>query len=207
MSPENRPIYNADRKHALRHVEAALADGRIDVEDFEELSQAITEAESHDVLDDIIDRSRRLSTTGVQANGHSQEVAATMGGAVDTTNSESKTSWFSNIERKGNWTVNDGSAYETIFGEIILDMREATAAQAEVTLRTHAFAGNICVIVSPGVEVINQIETVMSEVKDNLEPGVPGAARIILTGRCIMGTIKLLSRHAGERLPFGFKSM
>lgn len=207
MSNENRPIYNADRKQALRHVEAALTAGRIDVEDFEELSQAINDATSHDILDDIIERSQRLSTTGVPPALPAQNASASMGGAVETHQPERQTSWFSNIERKGTWTVTNGTSYETIFGEIILDMREATAAQAEVTLRTHTFVGNVCVIVSPGVEVINRIETVMSDIKNNLEPPAPGAARIILTGRCIMGTIKLLSRHPGEKLPFGFKSL
>ncbi|AIT62305.1 DUF1707 SHOCT-like domain-containing protein [Corynebacterium doosanense] len=189
------PIFNADRKHAMRHVDQALTDGRIDIEDYDELTRAIADADSRSTLDAIIERSQTLSTTGVSA------------AVPATTTAEHPSVWFSNIRREGRWTVTDGSTFTAYGGEVLLDLREATATAPSLTLTANAYGGNVCIIVSPGVEVVSQINTVMGETKDKSAPALPGAARVTLTGTCVLGTVKIISLEQGQRVPFGFLSL
>lgn len=195
------PIYNADRKHAMRLVEQALSDGRIDFEDYDELTRAIADAPDRRTLDDIIDRSHRLSTTGVPAPRQDHSPAATNSGA------EHPSSWFGAIRRQGRWTAISGSTYSAYLGEVVLDLREATASEPDITLTANAYLGNVCVIVSPGVDVASHINVVMGDTKDKSAPAVAGAARVTLRGTCVMGSVKIISLEPGKRLPFGFTSL
>lgn len=208
-------IFNADRKHAMRFVDHALHEGRIDIEDYEELTQAILDATTQAQLNLIIERSQRLSTTDLappapapRPSPAPQHGPAPRPGAVPATVApEVQSTWFSNLRREGRWMVVDGSSYTANIGELVLDMREATASQPQVTITANAYVGNVRVVVSPGVGVISRIETVMAETKNKAEPHRPGMAHITLIGRCVMGTVKIISRQPGERLPFGFVNL
>lgn len=204
----DRPIFNADRKHAMREVERALKDGRIDFEDYDELTSAIAQAPDHATLEHIVRRSRELSTTGSPAEPRrAAPVEQRPGGQLHALSAENASSFGGDVRREGRWTVIDGSRYTSTLGNVFLDMRSATASVPEVTLTTTAYLGNVSVIVSPGVAVINRINTILGEVKDKLEPPVPGGARITLTGTCLMGHVKLLSLPPEARVPFAFKHL
>ena len=193
-------IFNADRKHAMRHVDAALSEGRIDIEDYDELTKAIADATDRRTLDGIIERAQSLSTTGVAPSTPARRSS----GALSTGEPEVISTWFSNLHRHGKWNVIHNSSYTASFGELVLDMREATASHPEITITTNAYLGNVCIIVSRGVGVVNRIDTIMADTKEKADPHRPGMAVITLTGRCVMGTVKTISREPGEKLPFGF---
>ena len=198
-------IFNADRKHAMRFVDQALNEGRIDIEDYDELTRAIVTASSQAQLDSIIERAQRLSTTGLARPMPAPSRRATTAPAV--TEPEIVSTWFGNLRREGRWLVIDGSSYTVSMGELLLDMREATASHPQVTITTNAYGGNVCVVVSPGVGVVNRIDTVLAETKDKSSPHQPGMAVITLTGNCVLGTVKIISRQPREKLPFGFVNL
>lgn len=198
-SPQRR-VYNADRKHAMRHLDQAIADGRLDIEDYEEFSGVIARTEDMGELEDVVRRIRSLSTTGVPApQMHSPAPAHTR--------PEEKTAWFANIERTGAWTVVDGAKYTATLGTVFLDMREATSSAPVVRVNVNVHLGSARIVVSPGVVVESEAELIMSDTpKINIDPPAPGAARIIVTGRIILGDLKVISRDPGQRLPLGFKN-
>ncbi len=198
-------IFNADRKHAMRFVDQALHEGRIDIEDYDELTRAIVNATSQAQLSAIIERSQHLSTTNVAHPVPNPARRATPPPAA--IQAEIMSTWFSNLRREGRWLVIDGSSYTVNLGELLLDMREATASHPQVTITANAYGGNVCVVVSPGVGVVNRIETLLAETKDKSAPHQPGMAMVTLTGRCVMGTVKIISRQPGEKLPFGFVNL
>lgn len=199
-SPQRR-VYNADRKQALRHLDQAIADGRLDIQDYEEFSGVIARTEDMGELEDVVRRVQSLSTTGVPApQMHSPAPAHTR--------PEDKTAWFANIERTGAWTVADGAKYTVTLGTLFLDMREATSSAPVVRINVHVLLGSARIVVSPGVIVESEAELIMSDTpKINVEPPAPGAARIIVTGRIILGDLKVVSRQVGQRLPLGFKNL
>ena len=196
-SPQRR-IYHADRKHAMRHLEQAVADGRLDLEDFEEFSGVIARTEDLAELTDLVRRVQSLSTTGVP-------VAVPLPGPVGL-HPESKTAWFADIKRTGQWQVRDGSSYTVNLGTLFLDLRQAQASTPTVRLDLNIYLGSARLVVSPGVVVESQLEVILSdEPKITVAPPVPGAARIILSGRVFLGDVKVISRQPEERLPLGFK--
>ena len=199
-SPQRR-VYNADRKQALRHLDQAIADGRLDIQDYEEFSGVIARTEDMGELEDVVRRVQSLSTTGAPApQMHSPAPAHTR--------PEDKTAWFANIERTGAWTVTDGAKYNVTLGTLFLDMREATSSAPVVRINVHVLLGSARIVVSPGVIVESEAELIMSDTpKINVDPPAPGAARIIVTGRIILGDLKVVSRQAGQRLPLGFKNL
>lgn len=199
-SPQRR-VYNADRKQALRHLDQAIAEGRLDIQDYEEFSGVIAYAEDMGELEDVVRRIQSLSTTGVPA-------PQTYSPAPAHIQPEEKTAWLANIERTGVWTVADGSKYTVNLGTLFLDMRQATSSAPVVRINVHVLLGSARIVVSPGVIVESEAELVMSDSpKINVDPPAPGAARIIVTGRIILGDLKVVSREAGERLPLGFKNL
>ena len=199
-SPQRR-VYNADRKQALRHLDQAIAEGRLDIQDYEEFSGVIAYAEDMGELEDVVRRIQSLSTTGVPA-------PQTYSPAPAYIQPEEKTAWFANIERTGVWTVADGSKYTVNLGTLFLDMRQATSSAPVVRINVHVLLGSARIVVSPGVIVESEAELVMSDSpKINVDPPAPGAARIIVTGRIILGDLKVVSREAGQRLPLGFKNL
>lgn len=198
-SPQRR-VYNADRKQALRHLDQAIAEGRLDIQDYEEFSGVIAYAEDMGELEDVVRRIQSLSTTGVPA-------PQTYSPAPAHIQPEEKTAWLANIERTGVWTVADGSKYTVNLGTLFLDMRQATSSAPVVRINVHVLLGSARIVVSPGVIVESEAELVMSDSpKINVDPPAPGAARIIVTGRIILGDLKVVSREAGQRLPLGFKN-
>lgn len=199
-SPQRR-VYNADRKQALRHLDQAIAEGRLDIQDYEEFSGVIAYAEDMGELEDVVRRIQSLSTTGVPA-------PQTYSPAPAYIQPEEKTAWLANIERTGVWTVADGSKYTVNLGTLFLDMRQATSSAPVVRINVHVLLGSARIVVSPGVIVESEAELVMSDSpKINVDPPAPGAARIIVTGRIILGDLKVVSREAGQRLPLGFKNL
>ncbi|WP_394285243.1 DUF1707 domain-containing protein [Corynebacterium sp.] len=199
-SPQRR-VYNADRKQALRHLDQAIAEGRLDIQDYEEFSGVIAYAEDMGELEDVVRRIQSLSTTGVPA-------PQTYSPAPAHIQPEEKTAWLANIERTGVWTVADGSKYTVNLGTLFLDMRQATSSAPVVRINVHVLLGSARIVVSPGVIVESEAELVMSDSpKINVDPPAPGAARIIVTGRIILGDLKVVSREAGQRLPLGFKNL
>lgn len=199
-SPQRR-VYNADRKQALRHLDQAIAEGRLDIQDYEEFSGVIAYAEDMGELEDVVRRIQSLSTTGVPA-------PQTYSPAPAHIQPEEKTTWLANIERTGVWTVADGSKYTVNLGTLFLDMRQATSSAPVVRINVHVLLGSARIVVSPGVIVESEAELVMSDSpKINVDPPAPGAARIIVTGRIILGDLKVVSREAGQRLPLGFKNL
>ena len=199
-SPQRR-VYNADRKQALRHLDQAIAEGRLDIQDYEEFSGVIAYAEDMGELEDVVRRIQSLSTTGVPT-------PQTYSPAPAHIQPEEKTAWLANIERTGVWTVADGSKYTVNLGTLFLDMRQATSSAPVVRINVHVLLGSARIVVSPGVIVESEAELVMSDSpKINVDPPAPGAARIIVTGRIILGDLKVVSREAGQRLPLGFKNL
>jgi len=64
------------------------------------------------------------------------------------------TAFFASAERYGRWVVPGTVTCSAVFGEAVLDLREALLQDRHVVLNVYAFCGRIRLIVPAGVEVV-----------------------------------------------------
>jgi len=105
------------------------------------------------------------------------------------------------IKRSGAWVVPTESRFRTWFGNIQLDLREASILEPEVAVHAWTLFGTIDLLVPEGVEVDVRVSTHLGSLK--LQAGAaaaPGAPRIVLTGATWFGDVKVRHRRLWEKL-------
>ncbi|MBZ3901050.1 DUF1707 SHOCT-like domain-containing protein [Streptomyces griseiscabiei] len=196
---------DADRERVSEQLRDALAEGRIDMEEFEERLDATYKARTYGELAPI---TRDLPGAGAGAvappavvPSSSASVSLVKGPAGDASwperivGGEGSSTWgvavLSGFERKGRWTVPARFDCFAFWGGGELDLRDAVFAEREVTINCVAVMGGINVIVPPGVEVVVRGIGIMGGFDHGEEgvPGEPGAPRVTLTGFAFWGGI------------------
>ncbi|MEI5523702.1 DUF1707 domain-containing protein [Streptomyces brasiliscabiei] len=194
---------DADRERVSEQLRDALAEGRLDMEEFEERLDATYKARTYGELAPI---TRDLPGAGAVAPpavvpSSSASVSLVKGPAGEASwperivGGEGSSTWgvavLSGFERKGRWTVPARFDCFAFWGGGELDLRDAVFAEREVTINCVAIMGGINVIVPPGVEVVVRGIGIMGGFDHGEEgvPGEPGAPRVILTGFAFWGGI------------------
>ncbi|MEV5550979.1 DUF1707 domain-containing protein [Streptomyces sp. NPDC052309] len=191
-APELRAS-DADRERVAEVLRDALAEGRLDMSEFEERLDATYRARTYGELAPI---TRDLPDAGAAARvSMTKEPAATGRWADRITGGEGSSTWavavMSGFQRKGRWTVPKRFNCFTFWGGGEIDLREAHFADREVVINCVAIMGGATVIVPPGVEVVVRGIGIMGGFDQREEgvPGEPGAPRVILTGFAFWGGV------------------
>ncbi|MCH5671723.1 DUF1707 SHOCT-like domain-containing protein [Streptomyces gilvus] len=199
---------DADRERVAEVLRDALAEGRLDMEEFEERLEATYKARTYGELTPI---TRDLPVAGVTPPPVSltKEPESSGSWAGRIVGGEGSSSWavavMSGFERRGRWTVPRRFNCFTLMGGGELDLREANFADREVEINCVAIMGGVNVIVPPGVEVVVRGIGIMGGF-DHREEGVPaepGAPRVIITGFAFWGGVgveRKLTREERRRL-------
>jgi hypothetical protein len=186
---------DADRERVAEVLRDAVAEGRLDMEEFEERLEATYKARTYAELAPL---TRDLPVAGVVAPGpvsFSKEPVESgnwagriVGGEGTSTGAFAVLSGF---ERRGRWTVPKRFNCFAFCGGGEIDLREANFADREVEINCVAIMGGMQVIVPPGVEVVVRGIGVMGgfEHPDWDEPGEPGAPRVIIGGFAFWGGV------------------
>ncbi|NGO12353.1 DUF1707 domain-containing protein [Streptomyces sp. HC44] len=186
---------DTDRERVAEVLRDALAEGRLDMEEFEERLDATYKARTYGELAPI---TRDLPVAGVtppspvsmvKQPAESGDWARRIVGGEGT--SEWGVAVMSGFERKGRWTVPKRFDSVAIMGGGTIDLREADFADREVVINCVAIMGGIDVIVPPGVEVVVRGIGIMGGF-DHLGEhvrGDPGAPRVIVTGFAFWGGV------------------
>jgi hypothetical protein len=187
-APELRAS-DADRERVAEVLRDALAEGRLDMEEFEERLDATYKARTYGELAPI---TRDLPAAGPAAAAPrlsmTKEPVSDGSWAGRITGGEGSSNWavavMSGFQRKGRWTVPRRFNCFAFWGGGEIDLREANFAAGEVEINCVAIMGGVQVLVPPGVEVVVRGIGVMGGF-DHREEGVlgdPGAPRVIVTG-------------------------
>jgi len=115
----------------------ALADGRLTHEEHSERTDAALTART---LGELAVLTRDLATPA-------QQPLQVDGGQVVS-------AVFGNTERHGRWVVPAMMTCSAVFGEAVLDLREALLQDRHVVLNVYALCGRVRLIVPAGVEVV-----------------------------------------------------
>ncbi|MGW7543392.1 DUF1707 SHOCT-like domain-containing protein [Streptomyces sp. NPDC054770] len=191
-APELRAA-DADRERVAEILRDALAEGRLDMAEFEERLEATYQARTYGELAPI--------TKDLPVAGTSPAVSLTKPPVDDGSwrsrivGGEGTSTWavavMSGFQRKGRWTVPKRFACFAFMGGGEIDLREANFADGEVELNCVAIMGGVEVIVPPGVEVVVRGIAVMGGFDHHEEgtPPDPGAPKVIVTGLAFWGGV------------------
>jgi hypothetical protein len=198
-SPDHRPdlrISDTDRDRAAEVLREAHAEGRITVD---ELDERLTSVYSAKTFADLVPVTRDLPATR-DAAAAATPARTRIGG---TPRFKLSLAILGGASRDGRWVVPPEYTAVATLGGIKLDMRDATFAGAETTIKAFAVMGGMEITVPEDAEVEVGAFGVMGGVDHGAEgPGVPGAPRIRITGIAVMGGIEV-KRAPSRRSPQG----
>lgn len=195
---------DADRDRVVERLRDAVAEGRLDMEEFEERLDAAYKSRTYAELEPL---TRDLpAPAGGPVGG---PVAAPTAAAEPWTgriggggSSATAVAVMSGFQRKGRWTVPARFDAVAFWGGGELDLREADFAQREVVINCVAIMGGIEITVPPGVELDVRGFGFMGafDQRDNPGPFEPGAPRVVVTGFAFWGGVEIKVKQRKRRL-------
>ncbi|ELS53553.1 DUF1707 SHOCT-like domain-containing protein [Streptomyces viridochromogenes] len=193
-APELRAS-DADRERVAEVLRDALAEGRLDMEEFGERLDATYRARTYGELAPI---TRDLPVGAVVApkvDMVKKSGAVERSWAERIVGGEGSSTWavavMSGFQRKGRWTAPRRFSCFAFWGGGEIDLREADFAGPEIEVNCVAIMGGVQVIVPPGVEVVVRGIGIMGGFDHREEgvPGDPGAPRVVVTGFAFWGGV------------------
>ncbi|GGW35848.1 hypothetical protein GCM10010503_09540 [Streptomyces lucensis JCM 4490] len=186
---------DADRERVAEVLRDAVAEGRLDMAEFEERLEAAYTARTYGELAPL---TRDLPASGAVAPGpvsFTKEPVERGGWAGRIVGGEGSSTGavavMSGFQRKGRWTVPKRFTCFAFWGGGEIDLREADFADREVEINCVAIMGGVQVIVPPGVEVVVRGIGVMGGFDhprgdERVEPGAP---RVVVGGLAFWGGV------------------
>jgi len=178
---------DADREAVVTQLQAAVGEGRIDLDEFGQRAsaayRAVTTAELDALLADL-----PAPASAVPAVG--EIVGERVSGAISTV--------FGDVKLTATTSVPD--RVSTVFGDVRIDLRGLRTSEEVVHLQLGTVFGDVEVIVSEGVAAEIEGRTVFGDRKTQLAP-VPrlaGTPRVVVRGWTVFGDLKLRSLAPGE---------
>jgi Domain of unknown function (DUF1707) len=130
---------DAERERVLTRLRDAAAEGRLTFEELADRVEAAARAVTRSDLDRLTED---LPAEPPATRSPEPAPVPTRASSV-----------FADVRRAGAWTVPAAGKWESLFGDVVLDVREARVTGAEVRIDAGSIFGNIDLLVPEGVEV------------------------------------------------------
>ncbi|MFI8187263.1 DUF1707 domain-containing protein [Streptomyces sp. NPDC085946] len=185
---------DADRERVAEVLRDALAEGRLDMTEFEERLDATYRARTYGELAPIT-RDLPAGSAAVAPPVSLRKDAGERGWADRIVGGEGSSAGavavMSGFQRKGRWTVPRKFTCFAFWGGGEIDLREADFAGREVEINCVAIMGGVEIVVPPGVEVVVRGVGIMGgfDQREDGVPGDPGAPRVVVTGLAFWGGV------------------
>ena len=103
------------------------------------------------------------------------------------------------IERTGPWAVPQQLEARVLFGNLLLDLRQAQLAPGVTTIEVNITMGNVELLVPPGVTIDIGASSILGNIEDLNEFARPSTGPVIrIIGRVKLGNLAVSSRYPGE---------
>lgn len=200
--PDLMRASDADRDRVAQVLSEALADGRIDQEEHSERLETLYTTKTLGELAPLTSDLGAAPVTG-SVPGSGTPVADL---TPSPDGSENIAAVFGSAERAGRWLVEPRTNVSTLFGGVMLDLREAVLSQREVTIQCGVVFGGLEVIVPPGVRVLNETTAIFGgvDLKKADSAASADAPTIRLTGTLLFGGIEIRTLAPGARKKSGW---
>lgn len=136
-APRDLRASDTDRERVVDMLAEALADGRLTSEECSQRTEAALTART---LGDLAGLTADLATPDRQP--------------LRLDGGQTVTAFFGSEERYGRWVVPAALTCAAVFGEAVLDLREALLQDRHVVVTVYALLGRVRLIVPAGVEVV-----------------------------------------------------
>ncbi|MER5521903.1 DUF1707 domain-containing protein [Streptomyces sp. NPDC002763] len=207
-APELRAS-DADRERVTEILRDALAEGRLDMEEFEERLEATYKARTYGELTPITRDLPAVAGSPAVPVSLNKSPAESGSWGSRIVGGEGSSSWavavMSGFQRKGRWTAPKRFNSLVFWGGGEIDLREANFADREIEINCVAIMGGMSVIVPPGVEVVMRGIGIMGgfDHREEGTPPDPAAPRVIVTGFAFWGGVQVehkVTRAERQRL-------
>ncbi|MFF8290333.1 DUF1707 domain-containing protein [Streptomyces sp. NPDC016309] len=197
--PEMRAS-DADRERIAERLRDAVAEGRLDMAEFEERLDLAYKARTHGELVPLVrDLPQAVGDGATRAGASDGNWPARIGKPAT---SRGAFAFWSGFGRRGRWTVARRFTAAVLQAGGDIDLREADFEDREVVIRCFAVMGGIQVVVPPELHVEVTGFGFMGGFDDRGSGGgTPGSPRVRVTGFALMGgvDVKRKERKAARK--------
>jgi hypothetical protein len=180
-SPELR-VSDAERDRTVTRLRDAAAEGRLTFEELADRIEAASTAKTRGELEPL------TADLPVVAAAPGPPPAATQ-------------SILGDVKRSGDWAVPAHSRWRTVFGDVVLDLREARVGAEVTTIDARTVFGDVDLLVPQGVVVEVRSSALIGDIRQEAaQSAAPNAPRIVLTGGTVFGDVKVRARRLREKL-------
>lgn len=102
------------------------------------------------------------------------------------------------VERTGPWSVPQQLKARVLWGNLLLDLREARLDPAGTTIEVDVTMGNALVIVPPGIVVEVGASSFLGNIEERTERSTAAGPVVRIEGRVKLGNLELTTRRPGE---------
>ncbi|MFK4222956.1 DUF1707 domain-containing protein [Streptomyces sp. NPDC019890] len=187
--PEMRAS-DAERERVAERLRDAVAEGRLDMEEFEQRLEAAYTARTHGELEPLVSDLPAGTAAAAPALAAGSGAWAQRVGGPPT--SKVAFAFWGGFGRKGTWTVARRFTSVTMMGGGELDLREARFEDRETVIRCFAVMGGVQIVVPPGLNVeVSGIGFMggFGEHGSVESAPDPAAPRVKITGFALMGGV------------------
>ncbi|WP_181143634.1 DUF1707 SHOCT-like domain-containing protein [Streptomyces cinnamoneus] len=179
---------DAERERVAEALREAVAEGRLDMEEFDERLEAAYKARTHADLEPLVrDLPVPSAASAAPERAEAGDWAARIGG---TATSRGAVGIVGGFQRKGGWTVPRVFTAFCFWGGGEIDLREARFEDREVVIRCIAVMGGMQVTVPPDLDVHVSGIGVMGGFDDKASgTGTPGSPTVRVTGFAFWGGV------------------
>lgn len=190
--PEMRAS-DSERERVAERLREAVAEGRLDMEEFEQRLEAAYGARTHGELAPLV---RDLPTAGTVVPVDAAASAAPSGGWAERVGrpatSKGAFAFWGGFGRRGTWTIGRRFTAVTLMGGGELDLREARFEDRETVISCFAIMGGVQVVVPPDLNVeVRGIGLLGGFGEHGSVDGTPdpSAPRVVVRGLALMGGV------------------
>lgn len=169
-------VSDADRNGTLRRLHNAVALGLIDIDEFEDRSSRVSTARTHSELADLV--------------GDLPGPGAIVTSATDRVELRG---WMGSLKRHGEWIVPTRLALVRRIGSVELDLTKARFAGPVVVIELDMVRGSVGIRLPEGASAsIDDVTVYGGSARDlRKDPPAEGTPHVVLTGRMVMGSVKI----------------
>ena len=177
---------DAEREATMERLREAAGAGRLTLEELADRLGAASEARSREQLAQLT-----CDLPPEHDLAHAHVVAAP----------EHVASVFGDVQRHGRWVVPARSRWRSVFGDVVLDLRDAHVPASAVTIDASSVFGDIDLLVPEGVVVEVRSRSTFGNVEQDAgQSGAFGAPHVVLTGGTVFGDVRVRARRLREAL-------